>query len=117
VPGVSELPLLAIRALIGGTFVVVFALVSDMLKPRMFAGLFGAAPSVALASLIVTSLVKSPMTAEMSATGMVVGGVAMVVYCLMATLLVPRIGALWGSMVSWTGWGITAGGLYFGFLK
>ena len=113
----SDLPVLAVRALIGGTFVVAFALVSDALKPRMFAGLFGAAPSVALASLIITSATKGAATAGWYATGMIVGAVAMVAYCAMATTLVPRIGALWGSVLSWTGWGVTAGALYLAFLR
>jgi hypothetical protein len=38
-------------------------------------------------------------------------------YCAMATLLVPRFGALWGSVVSWGGWGATAGALYLAFLR
>lgn len=37
-----------IRFTVGGLFVSVFALVGDVLKPKSFAGLFGAAPSVAL---------------------------------------------------------------------
>jgi hypothetical protein len=40
-----------LRFLIGGTIVSVFALIGDVLKPKGFAGLFGAAPSVALATL------------------------------------------------------------------
>jgi hypothetical protein len=43
-----------IRFMIGGIFVSVFAVLGDVLKPKRFAGLFGAAPSVALATLILT---------------------------------------------------------------
>ena len=39
------------RFLIGGLAVSVFALLGDMLRPKTFAGLFGAAPFVALATL------------------------------------------------------------------
>jgi hypothetical protein len=113
----SELPLLAFRALVGGIFVAAFALFSDILKPRMFAGLFGAAPSVALASLFITATLKGSATAELFATGMIAGAVAMVVYCAMATILVARIGALWGSVLSWSGWAATAGALYLVFLR
>jgi hypothetical protein len=42
-----------LRVIIGGTVVSTFALLGDVLKPRSFAGLFGAAPSVALATLAV----------------------------------------------------------------
>ena len=40
-----------VRFLIGGVAVSAFALLGDLLRPTSFAGLFGAAPSVALASL------------------------------------------------------------------
>ena len=43
-----------IRFLIGGVVVSVFAVIGDILKPKSFAGLFGAAPSVALATLGLT---------------------------------------------------------------
>jgi hypothetical protein len=36
------------RFLVGGTIVSLFACLGDVLKPKSFAGLFGAAPSVAL---------------------------------------------------------------------
>jgi hypothetical protein len=37
-----------IRFLIGGAVVSVFAILGDLLKPKSFAGLFGAAPSEGL---------------------------------------------------------------------
>jgi hypothetical protein len=40
-----------VRAVLGGFVVSSFALLGDVLKPKSFAGLFGAAPSVALATL------------------------------------------------------------------
>jgi len=43
-----------IRFMIGGLVVSVFAVMGDLLKPKSFAGLFGAAPSVALATLGLT---------------------------------------------------------------
>jgi len=44
-----------LRFLIGGLVVSVFAVISDIVKPKSFAGLFGAAPSVALATIGLTS--------------------------------------------------------------
>jgi uncharacterized membrane protein (GlpM family) len=41
---------IVLRFVIGGMVVSLFALLSDLLKPKSFAGLFEAAPSVALAS-------------------------------------------------------------------
>ena len=49
---------LGIKAVNGGLFVVLFALIAEMLKPKRFAGLFSAAPSVALANLIVVIVAK-----------------------------------------------------------
>ena len=40
-----------LRFFIGGAVVSAFALLGDLFKPKSFAGLFGAAPSVALATL------------------------------------------------------------------
>lgn len=45
---------LVIRFLVGGAVVSGFAALGDVLKPKSFAGLFGAAPSVALATLGLT---------------------------------------------------------------
>ena len=53
----SQIP---IRFLIGGVVVSVFAIVGDVLKPKSFAGLFGAAPSVALATLGRPTLINHP---------------------------------------------------------
>jgi len=39
---------LLIRFLIGGTVVSSFALLGEIFQPKSFAGLFGAAPSIAL---------------------------------------------------------------------
>jgi hypothetical protein len=46
------------RFLIGGFIVSVFAFVADVMRPRGFAGFFGAAPSVALATLALTLLAQ-----------------------------------------------------------
>ena len=40
-----------VRFLIGGVVVSAFSMLGDLLRPKSFAGLFGAAPSVALATL------------------------------------------------------------------
>ena len=40
-----------LRFVIGGVVVTAFALLGDSFKPKSFGGLFGAAPSVALATL------------------------------------------------------------------
>jgi uncharacterized membrane protein (GlpM family) len=77
---VTEVLILAIKGLAGGTLVVAFALLSQGLEPKRFAGLFSAAPAVALAGLTVTLLDKGAHDAHQSAAGMIAGGVGMAVY-------------------------------------
>ena len=48
--------------LVGGIVVSVFAMLGDMLRPKSFAGLFGAAPSVALATLCIAFFGTEPTT-------------------------------------------------------
>jgi hypothetical protein len=43
-----------LRFLVGGIAVSAFAALGDSLRPKSFAGLFGAAPSIALATLLIT---------------------------------------------------------------
>ena len=45
---------LAVRFVIGGLIVSAFALLGEIVRPKLFAGIFGAAPSVALATLGLT---------------------------------------------------------------
>ena len=68
--------ILGLKAANGGLFVVAFALVSEVLKPKRFAGLFSAAPSVALANLAVVVAIKGHAEAIASTRGMVIGALA-----------------------------------------
>jgi hypothetical protein len=65
-----------IRFLIGGAVVSVFAILGDLLKPKSFAGLFGAAPSVALATLGLTAASEGVSYAATEARSTVAGAVA-----------------------------------------
>jgi hypothetical protein len=47
----SDPVILVIKGVAGGSLVVAFALLSEGLSPKRFAGLFSAAPAVALAGL------------------------------------------------------------------
>ena len=69
-----------IRFLIGGVVVSAFALMSDVLKPKSFAGLFGAAPSVALATLGLTVAKEGRAFAAIESRSMMAGAVAFFVY-------------------------------------
>src|SRR5713101_5293559 len=64
------------RFLLGGLIVSVFAVVGDMLRPKGFAGLFGAAPSVALVTLTLTLLSEGKQYAAVEARSMIAGAFA-----------------------------------------
>jgi len=68
---------IVLRFFIGGLIVSFFSLVSDLLKPKTFAGLFGAAPSVALATLGLTVLKNGKQYAAVEARSMILGAVAL----------------------------------------
>jgi hypothetical protein len=79
-----------IRFLIGGTVVSLFALVGDILRPKGFAGLFSAAPSVALATLALAIVRNGVPYAALEARSMLLGAIALLIYavgctCLLAT--------------------------------
>ena len=69
-----------LRALIGGVVVSAFALLGSVLKPMRFAGLFGAAPSVALASLGLTVASHGKLYGSLQGRSMVGGAIAFLVY-------------------------------------
>jgi Protein of unknown function (DUF3147) len=114
---VSDLVLLVIRALAGGALVVAFAMLGDVLKPKMFAGLFGAAPSVATASLLVSGLASGAAKDEKYASGMIAGAVGLVVYSVAAAFAVKHLGSVAGSIVAWVAWIVPAASVYWFFLR
>src|SRR5262250_1642273 len=79
-----------LRFLIGGVVVSLFAVLGDVLKPKSFAGLFGAAPSVALATLSLTILTDGKSPAATEARSMVAGGAAFLIYACVASRLMIR---------------------------
>jgi len=112
-----QLIAVGLKAFFGGVLVVAFSALSDVIQPKAFAGVFSAAPSVALASLGVTSLVSGPEKAQVASTGMIAGAVGMIAYCVAATFLVRRFGAVAGSVLAWVAWAIPALVLYWVWLS
>jgi uncharacterized membrane protein (GlpM family) len=108
---------LLIKAVNGGLFVVVFALLGEVLAPKRFAGLFSAAPSVALGSLSVTIIDKGTGEARQNTIGMLVGAVALVAFCVTARRLVQRFDAMRGSALACGAWLIVAVGGYLAVLR
>ena len=62
--------------MVGGLIVSLFAAFGDLLKPKSFAGLFAAAPSVALATLGLTMLTNAPLYAATESRSMIAGAAA-----------------------------------------
>jgi Protein of unknown function (DUF3147) len=81
---------LLLRFFAGGAFVSVFALVSDLFRPRRFAGLFGAAPSVALATLGLTIAEYGKQYAASEARAMLAGAFAFLIYALAVCQVLVR---------------------------
>ena len=65
-------------------------MLGDMLRPKSFAGLFSAAPSIALATLALTIHRYGKGYAAEEATTMVFGAIAFFVYCVLASLILRR---------------------------
>jgi uncharacterized protein DUF3147 len=98
----------ALKALVGGLFVLAFAALAQVLAPKRFAGVFSAAPSVALGGLLVTAAFSGTPDVALSARGMAVGAVAFTVYCLAVVPLLRRLGAWRGSFAALGVWAVVA---------
>jgi Protein of unknown function (DUF3147) len=87
-----------LRFVAGGVAVSSFAALADMLRPKSFAGLFGAAPSIALATLVITLSQKSPSFAAIEGRSMVAGSLALAAYCWTVCVLLQKL--LWSSWIA-----------------
>ena len=108
------IPELAIRFVLGGLIVSAFAVIGDVLHPKSFAGIFGAAPSVALVSLGLAFLTKGVEHASVDGHAMVLGAVALCAYSVVVAGLLLRY--RWNAIVatgsSWLVWLAVAFGLW-----
>jgi hypothetical protein len=81
----------AVRFLAGGLIVSAFAILGDVLRPKNFAGLFGAAPSVALATLTLAIFKHSPDYVASEGRSMALGALALLFYSLVVCQLLRRV--------------------------
>lgn len=81
---------LLIRFLVGGVVVSVFALLGTILRPKSFAGLFGAAPSIALATVSLTVHENGKFYAALEARSMLMGAVAFLLYAALASWILRQ---------------------------
>jgi hypothetical protein len=105
---------MSLRFLIGGAIVSLFALIGDVTYPKGFAGLFAAAPSVALATISLTVAAKGVGYAAVEARSMIVGEIALVAYaaCCMYCLGVRHTRAAPTAVLLLALWLAVAGALY-----
>jgi hypothetical protein len=107
------------RMIIGGSLVSAFALLGDIFKPKRFAGIFGAAPSVALATLALTAKSEGKLYAALEARSMVGGAIALFVYssCVSWLMFRYKLPALLVTLLLIPVWVVTAFGIWFAFLR
>jgi Protein of unknown function (DUF3147) len=96
------------RFVIGGLVVSAFAFVGDLLRPKSFAGLFAAAPSVALATLALTFRKEGAAFAAVEGRSMIAGAVGLATYSfivcrLLASGKAAALKATTASMPVWFG--------------
>ncbi len=70
--------------------VCVFAALGEILQPKSFAGLFGAAPSVALTSLAIAAYRQGSVFAAAEARFMAAGAIAFLVYAWLCSRALMR---------------------------
>jgi uncharacterized membrane protein (GlpM family) len=110
---------LLLRFVIGGVVVSLFAFLADLVKPKSVAGLFGAAPAVALATLLLTVHQDGKAFAVEEVRAMIAGAAAFFLYALACVLLILRLhrGVLAATVYSFAAWFPCAFLLWFLFLK
>ncbi|MGH9354911.1 MAG: DUF3147 family protein, partial [Terriglobia bacterium] len=108
-----------IRIVAGGLTVSLFALAGDLLRPKTFAGIFAAAPSIALVSLGLAVSADGALYASVEARSMVAGAAAFFVYALCLSRFIRRfhLPALFAVAASTLLWFAAALSLWFIVLK
>jgi hypothetical protein len=102
------------RFVVGGLIVSAFAIVGDVLKPKSFAGLFSAAPSVALATLGMSISKYGGGYGSVEGRSMIVGALALFAYSQLSAWLCMRRKwhALVTAAIALFGWFAVAFGLF-----
>jgi uncharacterized membrane protein (GlpM family) len=79
-----------LRFLAGGLIVSVFAVIADLLRPKGFAGLFSAAPSIALATITLTLMSEGKNYTAIEARSMIAGASAFFLYAAVCAYLLGK---------------------------
>jgi hypothetical protein len=86
----AELSESLLRFFIGGVIVSFFAVLAEMFRPKSFAGLFGAAPSIALATHGNTLSPQARQSPATEARSMLHGAIAFLCYAAATSWLLWR---------------------------
>jgi len=78
------------RFVIGGFIVSAFAAIAEVCRPKSFAGLFGAAPSVALTTIGIAIIQHGKQYAAIEAHSMVYGAIAFLLYAALTSWVLMR---------------------------
>ena len=107
------------RFIIGGLVVSSFATLGDVFKPKSFAGLFGAAPSIALATIVLTVAKQGRAYVAIEARSMLFGACSFLLYAWIVcrALLPGKWSALHITLSLLPIWCASALGLWFVFLR
>jgi uncharacterized membrane protein (GlpM family) len=100
------------RFLLGGAIVSLFAFLGDVVRPKRFAGIFGGAPSVALATLALTAHKSGPLIGSLEARSMILSSLGFVLYVYVALRLLAtgRWPALLVALAGLGIWALVAAG-------
>jgi hypothetical protein len=81
---------LLLRFFVGAVCVCLFSVLGDSFKPKSFSGIFGAAPSIALAGLGLVWWEHGPTVVQTETWSMILGGIAMIAYSITCAFWVRR---------------------------
>lgn len=102
-----------LRFCLGGLVVSLFATAGELFAPKRFAGIFGAAPSVALGTLALAFLREGTSYVVTESRGMVIGAFALLAYSAFCVSIAekPRVPVWLGAVFGWLFWlGVAACG-------
>jgi hypothetical protein len=99
-----------LRFLAGGIAVSAFAALGDALRPKTFAGLFGAAPSIALATVLIALAKEGADFVAVEARSMILGAFALAAYSWTVCILLQkfRMSSLPAALAALLVWSLAA---------
>ena len=106
---------IAVRFALGGIIVSAFAAIGEICQPKTFAGIFSAAPSVALASLALAFAKHGTPYVAAQCLALPMGAFGLALYCGACAAVVRRneIPVWFGAGACWAVWLVASLGLWW----